>query len=243
MGPSWAGVAHASKHAQPPPTKRAYAISVARKQTKNRSGEFGVVPSRHEASPAKRNTQIALPAPLPGGVLQGRPLAYPPNNPTPKEVPEKPKSFKHFRKSNVFVAFSPFRFRWALEASSWLQDGPRRPQERPKRGPRRPQERPRAPQERPKRAPRGDFSGPEGAIEISAALFFDRWPPRWPKRGPRGAPEGPKTAPRAPKRAPRAPQEGPKRGPRGSLRPPTCPQEGPMMAPRHSQFLILTALR
>ena len=68
-----------------------------------------------------------------------------------------------------------------------------------------------------KRGPRGDFSGPRGATQINALLFFDRWPPRGPKRGPRGAPEGPKTAPRAPKRAPRAPQEGPKRrffGPR-----------------------------
>ena len=39
----------------------------------------------------------------------------------------------------MFLAFSPFRFRWLLEASRWPQDGPREPQKRPERAPRRPQ--------------------------------------------------------------------------------------------------------
>eukprot|EP00959_Pyramimonas_sp_CCMP1952_P033850 710359-Pyramimonas_sp.AAC.1 len=48
------------------------------------------------------------------------------------------------------LAFSPSRFRWPSEASTWLQDGPRGLQERLKRAPRRLQERLRALQERPK---------------------------------------------------------------------------------------------
>ena len=36
-----------------------------------------------------------------------------------KAAPEKPKPFRYQRKLNVLV-FSPFRFRWAYEASRWL---------------------------------------------------------------------------------------------------------------------------
>ena len=124
----------------------------------------------------------------------------------------------------MFFAFSPFRFRWAVEASRWLQDGPRRPQERPKRGPRRPQERPRAPQERPKRAPRGDFSGPEGGGRNRNRLLFSSIASKMAQESLQGRPEGPK-------RAPKPPQEGPKRAPRGPKRLPQCPQEGSTMAP------------
>ena len=126
----------------------------------------------------------------------------------PKEAPEKPKSFKHRRKS-MFLAFSPFRFRGASEASRWLQDDPRDPQEGPKRVPRGAQERPRAPQERPKRAPRGPFEGPDGGTEKGSTSFLID-----------GLQDGPKRAPKAPKKAPREPQERPQRAPRQ-------PQEGP----------------
>eukprot|EP00959_Pyramimonas_sp_CCMP1952_P244311 5106896-Pyramimonas_sp.AAC.1 len=54
-------------------------------------------------------------------------------------------------------AVSPCRFRWPSEVSRWLQNGPREPQEGPKRSPRRPQERPRALQLRPKRDPKSRF--------------------------------------------------------------------------------------
>ena len=99
----------------------------------------------------------------------------------PKEAPEKPKSFKHRRKS-MFLAFSPFRFRGASEASRWLQDDPRDPQEGPKRVPRGAQERPRAPQERPKsdpgalnrapRAPKNDPRGPQERSKSGSCAMF-----------------------------------------------------------------------
>ena len=101
------------------------------------------------------------------------------------------------------LAFSPFRFRWALEASRWPQGGPREPQDGPKRGPRRAQERPRTPQERPKRAPRGDFSGPDGGALISARPCFDRSPPRWPKATSQASPKSLKRSPRGTTGAPK----------------------------------------
>ena len=70
-----------------------------------------------------------------------------------KEASKRSNSFKTIIMVYNVFAFSPFRVRWALEASRWLQDGPRGPQEGPRRAPRRPQE-------RPKRTPRGEFSGP-----------------------------------------------------------------------------------
>ena len=76
----------------------------------------------------------------------------------PKEVLERPKSFKHIGKPKFVL---PPRL-FASDGPLRPQDGPKMAQYGPKRGPRRPQERPRAPQERPKRAPRDDFSGPEG---------------------------------------------------------------------------------
>ena len=64
-------------------------------------------------------------------------------------------------------AFSPFRIRLTSEASKWLHDGPRRPQEGPKKASRGAQENPkrgpRKPEERPKKASRGAQEGPGGA--------------------------------------------------------------------------------
>ena len=96
--------------------------------------------------------------------------------------------------TSMCFAFSPFRFRRALEASRSLQDGPRRPQERPRRAPRRPQERPRAPQEGPKRSPRCSFEGPDGGTEKESAPFLIDGP----KRAPEGSQEGPKRPPGGP---------------------------------------------
>eukprot|EP00959_Pyramimonas_sp_CCMP1952_P145466 3045413-Pyramimonas_sp.AAC.1 len=78
---------------------------------------------------------------------------------SPRKPPKKPTMFQ---KPMIF-GFSPFRFRWPSEASTWLQKRPRRPQEGPKRALRRPQERPRALQERPKRGPGGCFGSSRGA--------------------------------------------------------------------------------
>ena len=62
-----------------------------------------------------------------------------------KEPPRRPPRGQNpsntYRKS-MTAAFQPFRFRWPSEASKWLQEGLREPQEGPKRVPRRPQERP-----------------------------------------------------------------------------------------------------
>ena len=68
----------------------------------------------------------------------------------PKEAPERPTSFKHLGKPMLF-AFSPFRFRWALEASRWLQDGPKTASRASKSAPR-------GPQEAIFRGPRGDLN-------------------------------------------------------------------------------------
>ena len=134
----------------------------------------------------------------------------------------------------MFLASSPFRFRWASEASRWLQDGPRGPQEEPKRAPRGPQERPRAPQEGPKSAPRGPFEGPDGGTLFESTLFFDRWPPRWPQEAPRRPQEASKRPPRCPQEAPKRPQDAPPRHPRRSKKPLGQPR-GPQDVPRGLQ--------
>ena len=126
---------------------------------------------------------------------------------TAQEAPKRPKSFKQIQGKSLFFAFSPFRFRWPSEASRWLQDGPRGPQEGPKRAPRWPQERPRAPQDRLKRDPRGDLRRSRGAKLIGSTLFFDRSPPRWPQEAPGRPREAPKWPQHGHKMAPRGPQE------------------------------------
>ena len=52
----------------------------------------------------------------------------------PRTPPRSPNPSNTFRQSMMF-AFSPFRFRWAFEASGWPQDGPKEPQEGPKMAP------------------------------------------------------------------------------------------------------------
>jgi len=101
------------------------------------------------------------------------------------------------------LVFSHFRFRWAPEASRWLQYDPRDPQEGPKRAPR-------GAQERPKRAPRGSFEGSDGGrLKESTPFLID------------SLQDCPRRASNADKRAPREPQERPKSAPRQ-------PKEGPI---------------
>ena len=159
----------------------------------------------------------------------------------------------------MFLASSPFRFRWASEASRWPQDGPR------------------GPQEGPKRAPRGDFEGSWGGGYIKDPPF-DRWPPRLPQEALHASHEAPNRPPRPPKRAPRGPedaklidqpegnqwllpsrlfafdgpprpqdgskmvQESPKRGPREPQDGSKSAQELPKSAPKGRQEAILGAL-
>ena len=145
---------------------------------------------------------------------------------TPQDPSKSPKSFNNLRKL-MSLAFSPFLFRCASEASRWPQDGPRRPQEGPKRPPRRPQERPRAPQEGSKRAPRGYLDGPRGATpREDPPLLIDNLQ------------DGPKRPSRAPKRPPREPQEGPKRVPRPPPRALRGPQDPPIELPEDHPPLL-----
>ena len=159
----------------------------------------------------------------------------------------------------MFFAFSLFRLRWALEASRWPQDGPRRPQERPTGGPRRPHERPRAPQERPNRAPRDDFSASDGRTENENHPFLIeglQGPPQEakilqkPKENQCFLPsrffasdgllrpqDGPKMAQDSPKRGPRGPQDGPKSAQERSKSGPRGPQDGIFEPPRGRQEL------
>ena len=106
------------------------------------------------------------------------------------------KSLMGSPKATQMFDFSHSRFRFAFEASRWLQDGPRRPQERPKRGPRRPQERQRAPQERSKRAPRGDLRRYRRAMLINPPSLIGVLQ------------DCPSTASKAPKN-PRSPEDSP----------------------------------
>ena len=122
---------------------------------------------------------------------------------TPNDVPKNPKSFQKQKGGQLIIAFSPFRFRWAPEASRWLQYDPRDPQEGPKRAPR-------GAQERPKRAPRGSFEGSDGGrLKESTPFLID------------SLQDCPRRASNADKRAPREPQERPKSAPRQ-------PKEGPI---------------
>jgi len=156
----------------------------------------------------------------------------------PQESTEEAKIAPKPKENQCVFPFSPFRFRWPPEASRWLQDGPRGPQERPKRVPRRPQERPRTLQERAKRSPRGDFGSSKGGPLIKAhPSLIDILQ------------DGPKRAFKAFKKAARWPQDGPKRAPRGlqeaPRRPPrssqTPPQGGPNRLPRATQESLRTS--
>ena len=130
---------------------------------------------------------------------------------------------------SMCFASSYFRVRSALEASRWLQYGPREPaprgaQEGSKTAPRAPRTAPRAAQEGLKRLIFGSRRGyrvkvpPPSLIDspkraFNASKMVPRGPQERPKRaprkhqeGPRGLQDGPKRAPKASKRAPRAPQ-------------------------------------
>eukprot|EP00959_Pyramimonas_sp_CCMP1952_P015976 337861-Pyramimonas_sp.AAC.1 len=91
-------------------------------------------------------------------------------------VPQEAKTLQNIQETIIDV-FSHFRSRRPSEASKWLQDGPKGPQERPKRAPRRPQER-----EPPTSVPRRVQEAILGAPEEEAD--FDRRPPRRPQERP-----------------------------------------------------------
>ena len=125
----------------------------------------------------------------------------------------------------MFFAFSPFRFRWALEASRWPQDGPRERQEGPKRARRAPRRLQGSPQERHKRTPIADVSRSLGAMLIDAPLFSDRWPPGWFQT----APKRPQEAPKSLKKRLQGPPNGPQEASRGFK---TASRELPRRLPR-----------
>ena len=158
----------------------------------------------------------------------------------PKKPPRGNNPSKTYGEIHAFC-FLVFSLPMAIEASRWLQDGPRGPQERPKRAPRRPQERPRALQERLKRGPRGDSRHSRGAALIKAPpslIYLLQDGPKSASKAPKSAPRGPQEAPRgaqdASKRLPRDPHEAPRGAHEASKTLPRDPQEAKIL-PKHME--------
>jgi hypothetical protein len=114
-----------------------------------------------------------------------------------KEASKRPKPFKPLCGS-MCSAFPPFRFRWALQASRWPQDGPTDPQKRPKRTPKWPPEQPRVLQKPPKRTPKHFFEASEMTMGMTDHPRLEPWDPRQPKEAPRPSQKEPQDGPDTP---------------------------------------------